>query len=796
MKKRRWLSLFSLLMILPGGFFVGPKPAVSTAPGFGKTPLYFIRNCGQTDPQALYYAKTFGYTLLLTKKGLVFDFSSTAGQDERDPSRGHLSSLVFRDANPDAELIALEPADYKVHYFLGNDPSRWRRDVPTSLAVLYKEIYPGIDLKVYGKESRVEYDWIIKPGGRVDAIQLECRDGQDAHLDAEGHLVVATGAAEVVHRKPSSYQRGDGKEWNVDSRFARLGPNRFGFEVEGFREGFDLIIDPLILVFSTYLGGNNKDLAYGIAVDKTGAVYVTGYTGSPNFPVRNGFQGQFKGGFKDVFLTKFTPAGNALAFSTYLGGSDYDQGLAVAVDGTGAAYITGSTSSDDFPLQNPFQGAEKGGGDAFAAKLAPAGNALVFSTFLGGKDSDRGQGIAVDGSGAVYITGDTMSSDFPLQNPFQSVHNAGYSGLDAFVSKLAPQGNALVFSTFLGGQGVEHGNGIAVDGSGAAYVTGRTETYGFPVLNPYQGTAQGRTDAYLVKLTPAGNALVFSTFLGGNSDEEGFGVAVDGSGAAVVTGTTLSTNFPLRNPVQNRLMLSYDAFVTKFTTGGNDLVFSTFLGGKGDDEGRSIALSAAGAPCVTGWTKSSNFPLAGAFQKSFGGYADAFVAQLTAPGTALAFSSYLGGQGEDIGTGVAVDAKGAVYIAGSTKSTDFPLQKPFQKTISPYWYEDAFMAKLVSGSLTVTSPKGGETWKAASVRTIKWTYAGSIGSKVKIELLKGGRLDRVIAAGAPIGTAGRGSFKWTLPANQASGTSYKIRITSREVPACLDLSDRSFAIVK
>jgi len=788
---------------------------------YGRIPLYFIPNEGQVDKKALFYVKTSRYTLWVTKEGLVFhstqprkeprqkdseaknvtnSLESSTHRESVEPedvlSERKVSRLIFRNANKSPEVTALDPADYKVNYLIGNDPTKWKKDIPTSLAVLYKEIYPGIDLKVYGREKQIEYDWVIKPRAHVEDIRFEYQDVEKTEIDREGNLLIRTMFGELVHKKPLSHQSIEGKKIDVVSQFKSYGKNIFGFTAEDHREDRELVIDPVILVYSTYLGRKGVDTGSEIAVDKTGAAYVTGSTDSLNFPVKNAFQNKLKGNNDDVFVTKFAPAGNALIYSTFLGGDEWDHGYGIAVDSSRAVFITGVAQSSNFPLKNPYQSAKKGGNEVFVTKLAPKGNALIFSTYLGGTTTDIGYGIALDNSGAVYITGKTMSSDFPLQNPFQTVHNGGYSGLDAFVTKFTPQGNSLVYSTFLGGQGVELGNGIAVDGSGAAYVTGRTETFGFPLQNPFQSTPGGRTDVFVTKFTPAGNTLAYSTLLGGNSDDEGFGIALDSSGAAYVTGSTGSSNFPLKNPYQKDLKLSVDSFVTKFTPEGNALAYSTFLGGNGTDAGHAIALDDSGAAYITGSTRSLNFPLLNPCQKEFGGYTDAFVTKFTPRGNALIYSTYLGGTGEDIGNGIAVDNNGAVYIAGSTKSTDFPLQKPFQKKLEPKWFPDAFAAKLIVGSVKVISPNGGETWKVNRRYKIKWKYSGSIGKRVKIELLKDNKLNRTISRNMRIGAKGKGSFKWKVPSNQTLGKNFKIRITSKQVTACADSSNRYFKIVQ
>jgi hypothetical protein len=346
-------------------------------------------------------------------------------------------------------------------------------------------------------------------------------------------------------------------------------------------------------------------------------------TESSDFPTLNPYQTDQD--TTDVFVTKLSSSGDALIYSTYLGGSNYDLGFGIAVDGSGNAYIlTGETSSSDFPTLNPYQ-TYQGGYDALVTKLSSSGSSLIYSTYLGGGGWDFGGGIAVDGSGNAYVTGWTTSSDFPTLNPYQT-----YQGNeDVFVTKLSSSGNSLIYSTYLGGGSSDAGNTIAIDGSGNAYLTGTTYSSDFPTVNPYQTTFQGVWDVFVAKLSSSGNSLIYSTYLGGGSGEDGMGIAVDGSGNAYVTGETFSPDFPTLNPCQAIFQGVADVFVAKLSGSGNRLIYSTYLGGGGMDEGNGMALDGSGDVYVTGYTGSSNFPTLNAYQAAYqGGDLDAFVTKL------------------------------------------------------------------------------------------------------------------------------------------------------------------------
>jgi hypothetical protein len=382
--------------------------------------------------------------------------------------------------------------------------------------------------------------------------------------------------------------------------------------------------------------------------------------------------------------------GSALIYSTYLGGRGGDDGYGIAVDANGNAYVAGYTGSANFPTMNPFQASLGGTEDAFVTKLNAAGNALVYSTYLGGSDQDAGLGIAVDAAGNAYVTGFTNSTDFPTKNPFQPSLGGNY---DAFVTKLNTAGNAVVYSTYLGGSGVDGGEGIAADANGNAYITGSTTSTDFPTKNPFQASSGGSTDAFVTKLDGLGNAAFYSTYLGGSGIDGGQGIAADAAGNAYVTGWTRSTNFPTKNAFQATFSSGEDdAFVTKLDSVGKTALYSTYLGGSGDDLGYGIAVDAAGNAYVTGETSSTDFPTKAAFQANLGGYYNAFMTKLNTGGNALVYSTYLGGSGIDIGYGIAVDAS-SVYVVGQTSSSDFPTKNAFQATFSG-GEDDAFVAKI------------------------------------------------------------------------------------------------------
>jgi murein DD-endopeptidase MepM/ murein hydrolase activator NlpD len=507
--------------------------------------------------------------------------------------------------------------------------------------------------------------------------------------------------AGVRKKVAAAYVLNSGSEVSaLNSQLPTSNSTSVGFQVASYDLTKPLVIDP-VFVYSTYLGGNDTEDGYAIAVDSSGNAYITGWTQSTDFATANALQATHGGGFQDAFVTKLNANGSAIVYSTYLGGSDSDSGFRIAVDSSGNAYITGSTGSTNFPTANALQATYGGNADAFVTKLNTSGSALVYSTYLGGNNADIGFAIAVDSPGNTYITGATLSTNFPTVNALQTTSNGEY---DAFVTKLNTSGSALVYSTYLGGNSEEHAIGIAVDSSGNAYVTGFTGSTNFPTANAFQATFGGDMhDAFVTKLNTSGSALVYSTYLGGNNADIGLAIAVDSSGNAHITGHSASTNFPTANALQPTLTGSLDAFVTKLNANGSALVYSTYLGGSGAQIGLGIATDSSGNTYIAGETSSNNFPTASPLQAALGGGdgQDAFVTKLNANGSVFVYSTYLGGPGFDSGRAIAVDSSGNAYITGVTQSTNFPTANALQATLKGDY--DVFVTKI-EAKAAMTSP--------------------------------------------------------------------------------------------
>jgi len=673
-------------------------PGLIEHPNFGKTPLYFIPNKGQTDETARYYAKTPRYTLWITKEGLVFDRikelgdqgpvtndrgrnpGKTGGWVERDVSR-----LVFINANKYTEISPLEMSLHRVNYFIGNDPSRWQKGISTSKAVLYKELYKNIDLKVYGNENQVEYDWIVKPGGNPADICFRYKNIRATNIDREGNLVIDTPFGKMMHQRPHSFQMQPGEKVNVSSGFRQIGKNSYGFSVGKYDKNFELILDPLVsLLYSTYMGGSDTELYTRMFLDKWGQVHLTGYTYSLDYPTKNAYQGSKSHGL-DAIVTKLNAAGSDLIFSTYFGGSSYEYFFGVTVAANGDVYIAGDTFSNDMPAFNgPI-----GGKDVFLARFDANGNYLG-GRYLGGTSEDRNSFITLDNSNHLWVTGFTYSTDFPTKNPYQSTNKGNAS---AYVCKLSPDLKDIDYSTYLGGTSEEVADRIAVDKAGYFYVVGRTGGGDFPLKNAWQNHyAGGERDVFLTKFKPSGSQLVFSTFLGGTGDDLSFGLAIGDSGDIYVGGFTSSADFPTKNPYQATNHGDYDIFISRFNSNGSKLLYSSYLGGTGEDWHGVLALDNDGYISLAGSTYSGDFPMKSPLIGEYRGNRDGFFSILTPDGKNLVYSSYWGGSGWERCLNIDRDSAGNIYLAGETESYDFPVLNAYQP--SNGGYADFFVSKF------------------------------------------------------------------------------------------------------
>jgi hypothetical protein len=666
----------------------------------GSKNVTFTKNLGQWDPRVIFRAETGRASLFFCRGEVDYfiqrnmsdsitrrpDFQNIADMLERPRRRkeGILIRARFIGANPRAEVIGERQISSNRNYFLGADPARWRTHVPSYSEITHKNIYPDIDLRYFGYNQSLKYEFIVHPGADPSSIQIEYDGIESLAMTKNGEIRAQTKLGAIYEKAPVAYQEVNGKRHKVECRYVMKGPNAFGFVIdEAYDPAYSLIIDPQLL-FSTYLGGdaydciNDIDRGKGTAVDLSGNVYITGQTSSSDFPVVNPYDGSYNENY-DVFIAKMSSDGSELLYSTYLGGSDYEEGNDIACNALGQAFIVGWTASTDFPTANAYDISYNGGSyDIFAARLSDAGALLIYSTYLGGAGSDGGFDVAIDESNNAYLTGETTSPNFPMANPYDA-SLGGY--VDAFVAKLSSAGNELIYSTYLGGNiydmGSDLGFGIAVDGSGNAYVAGYTGSTDFPVANAYDGSYNGGGDIFVTKMSYTGGSLLYSTYFGGSGYECGRGIAVNNSAQLFITGETMSSNFPVKNAYSAGNNGGYDIFATRFEAQCESLLYSTYIGGGGDDEANDIIIDNLDYACITGRTGSLDFPVFNPYDRRYNGNGDAFVVKLISSGNHLLYSSYLGGNDNDFGYGIGLDGAGYACIAGCTFSSNFPVHNAY-----------------------------------------------------------------------------------------------------------------------
>jgi len=682
---------------------------------FGSIPLFFTENIGQFPKEVLYQVHTSAATVYLCQDEIVSVFSRPTEIESEVEILSTVARLV--DANKDVTIQGEGVLPHHNNYFIGNDPDKWYTDVLNYEAVLFKNVYQGIDLKYHSNENSLKYDFIVSPGVDPSIIQIQYEGIEDLLLTPAGDIQIDTNFGSIYEKKPFIYQEINGIKHAITGRYEIKEPGVFGFAIDkNHNTQYPLVIDPT-LVYSTYLGGTVYDIGREIEVDSSGNAYIVGETASGDFPLKNPTQNIY-GGSVDAFITKLSSSGSSLIYSTYLGGSNFDYGAGIDIDNSGLAGITGTTYSSDFPTFAAIFPNLNGLQDAFVARLNAAGNALIYSTYLGGGTWEWGLDIAVDGNGFAYVTGNTNSADFPIFNAYDPSGNGGF---DIFVSKFDPPGGLLLFSTYLGGFNNDLGEGIDFDSSGNAYVTGSTWSTNFPITpaTAYDSSYNGGGDIIvniLDTVTGGPGSLVYGTYIYGQGDDFGYDIAVDNSNIVYVTGWTYSTVnqfFPVTsNAYQQFLQGTTDAYFFKLDTSltpANQMLYCSYLGGSigggGNDVGHSIDLDSNNNAYIAGFTECSDFPTVNSLH-TYKGSNDAFASLLdpTAVGSAsLLDSTYIGGTGADEGYGIAVDNNDDAYVTGLTYSTDFPTQNPYQATNNGLG--DAFVTKISSsGNNAPTAP--------------------------------------------------------------------------------------------
>jgi hypothetical protein len=727
--RRTLVGIYVAAWILSAVPLRAKEPAAGSArlvETYGKMPIYFVENLGQLDRRVSYYVPGNTTSLYFTSRGLTFALSSPKRSSEQQEAARWAVALDFVGARRGLKPEGAERTDAVVSYFKG-PRSDWKTGLATYSTIVYRDVWPGIDLTYSGTTGRMKYTFVVRPGADPARIRLAYRGASSVKPGEAGGLDIATPLGGFRDDRPVAYQEADGRKQEVTVSYALGRKGRdfvYGFKLGIYDSSRSLVIDPVVLIYCGYIGGDGDDYASRIAVDAAGCAYVTGSTrsGEATFPVTVGPELTFNGD-EDAFVAKVKADGTALDYCGYIGGSGYEGGSGIRVDAVGNAYVTGSTNSTEatFPVAMGPDLTLNGDFDAFIAKVSADGTHLVYCGYIGGSAGDYGRGIAVDPAGNAYVTGYAESTEatFPVAVGPDLTYNGGTS--DAFVAKVKTDGTGLDYCGYIGGSFDERADGIAVDAAGNAYIAGETQSdeTTFPVAAGPDLTYGGGGDAFVAKVRADGTALAYCGYIGGSSNEYGSGIAVDGAGNAYVAGTTTSgeATFPvIVGPDVTYNGSAYDAFVAKVKADGTAFIYCGYIGGDDDDRGSGIAIDLAGNAFVTGWTYSTEatFPVKLGPDVTFNGGVggvDAFVAKIKADGTGLDFCGYIGGSYADFGYGIAVDAAGNAYVTGSTSSTELT----FPVTVGP--------DLTYNGGFDVFVAKIGEPDCASTAAPIRWLKA-------------------------------------------------------------------------
>ncbi|MDH7513495.1 MAG: SBBP repeat-containing protein [Clostridiales bacterium] len=809
-------SLFSLSIILSAILAFGGrlsafalKNFVQGAGAWGKNTVYFVPNRGQfSDP----------VEFAVQDKNLIAFFSAEEVTFLL-PGETHpwVVKMKFLNGHARTKPVPGGTPETIFSYFKG--PEReWKAGIPVYGQIRYPNLWPGIDLVYSNSDLGLKSEFLISPGADPGDIRLAIEGADSVLVDKGGRLVISTPGRTVVDEAPTAYQKMGGRRVEVMASYRleahsssddhssldhagqrERKAHAYSFSIGPYDRSQELILDPVVMVAGSYIGGPSFDYAHGIALDNAGHVYITGYTYSTsNFPLAAGPQLNHSGGDVDAYVARIDPSSSRLVYCGYIGGDDRDFAYDIAVDEAGNAYVAGYTASreNSFPVVKGPDLTANGLFDVFIAKINPAGTKLEYCGFIGGADNDYGRGVAVDQEGRACVAGYTLSneSSFPVKiGPFLNAKGKS----EAFVARVSAGGEALEFCGFMGGTGEDYAYGIALDPEGGAYIAGSTSSteISFPIIFGPDITFNGDTDAFVAKVAPSGKTIVYCGYIGGAGEDVATAITVDSSGCAYLTGFTASIqeSFPIvYGPDSTYNGGFYDSFVAKVRPDGTTLIYCGYIGGSGYDVGNGISVDDWGCAYVTGFTSSGpdSFPVKEGPDLTFDGSFDAFIAKLASNGAKLDFCGYLGGSEADFGQDVAVEkaGSGVVYMTGSAYSADMAFPASLVPASSFRGKRDAFIVRYEETSITVTAPNIGEIWYSGLEKNITWRSVGKVGP-VRIDFSPDdGTTWQAIAAE----TENDGLFSWVVP--DISSTSCLVKISEADDGIPSDTSDGVFVI--
>ena len=714
---------------------VGSRPGAALS---RRLPLSLIRNVGQIRGPVDYYTEGSKTSAYFTPSGVTFALNGAG--------RRWIVKLAFLGERRGVHPIARQRLPGVVSYFSGSR-ARWKTGLRLHGRLLYRHLWPGIDLALSGSGQRLKYEFRVHPGADPRDIRFAYRGASAVRMDDRGRVRVVTPVGGFTDDRPVAFQRRDGLLARTAVSYEERREGEFGFQLGSYDPRRTLVIDPAVFIYAGYIGGRGSEGGSGVAVDDAGNAYVVGTTNSSRgtFPAKVGPDLSYSGQ-RDAFVAKLNASGTRLKYAGYMGGRQFESGSAVSVDASGNAYVTGTTLSNQnsFPVRVGPDLTYNGTGDAFVAKVDASGRDLDYAGYLGGASSDSGRGIAVDGSGNALLTGSTFSnqSTFPVTVGPDLTFNSGPGAMpDAYIAKVDASGTGLTYAGYIGGEFDDIGYDVAVDGSGSAYVAGTTDSGQdtFPVVVGPDLTFNGRPDAFVTKVTPAGTGLAYSGYI---EAREATGVDVDAAGNAYVTGYTAGGFLPATvGPDLTYNGGESDAYVAKVEASGAALAYAGYIGGRNAEYGSGIGVDGSGRAYVVGWTGSRErtFPVAGGPDSTYnGGESDAFVARIAASGTGFGYAGYIGGRSLDRGFAVAASEAGNAFVAGFTSSGSgtFPVRAGPDRTYNGNG--DAFAVRI--GQCTITGTNGDDVLRGAAGNDVICGRRGD-------DRLSGGKGDDVLFGG-------------------------------------------------
>jgi len=642
----------------------------------------FIENKGQLiNADVIFYSEILGGKIGFCNDKILVNFGD------------NLLSLTFEDANI-VIPTAINEKLTRSNFFLGTRGNYTNARHFDS--IIYTNLWQGIDLHYYSNADGLKYEFIVQPRADPNNIRISC-EGFDSLSISDNQLIMNKHEFSFIDKGLVVFQ--ENRKF-IPAKFSAISSNSYGFDIDDYDCNQKLIIDPII--YSTFIGGANSETAESIKVFSSGNIYVCGWTSSSDFPTESGYDLTHNGGY-DVFVTKFSSSGTLL-YSTFIGGSNDDYAYDLTLDDSNNVYVTGKTWSNDFPDVNAYQSVKNLLADCFVLKLSADGSTLVYSTFIGGDADDSGLGIAVNSTGHAHVGGGTLSTNFPLIN---DIPMGIYEDNNGILFVLSPSGDSLTFSTLFGGNGVEAINAIALDNN-IAYLTGRTQSSNLATSGSYEEHFQGGTDCFVAKINIANPSLEFATYVAGANFDAGMDIAVDNSGLIYVVGHN-EGDFPTVSAYDSTFNGVRDAFAFKMLNDGTDLSYSTYLGGSQEDTAFGlVVVPTTGVVYLTGSTQSDNFPIENSYDNSYNGLTDCFVTKLSADGSAISYSTFIGGDAFDSGKSITIDSSSNMYVAGVTASSNFPTISAYDSSYNSG--EDAFVLILDEVAPTTTPPptNGGE----------------------------------------------------------------------------------------